>query len=104
MIFNIFVGDMDSRIKCTLVKFAGTKLSGAVDTLERKDAIQRDMNRLEMWTHANLIKFKKGKCEVLHLGWGNPKQKYRLGKEWLVSSTEEKDLGVLVDERLNMSW
>jgi len=29
--------------------------------------------------------------------------KYRLGREWLESSTEEKGLGVLVDEKLSMS-
>jgi len=32
------------------------------------------------------------------------KHKYRSGREWLESSSEEKDLGVSVDERLNMSW
>jgi len=49
------------------------------------------------------MKFNRAKHKVLHLGWSNPKQRYRLGGEWLESSSEEKDLGVSVDERLNMT-
>ena len=49
------------------------------------------------------MKFNKAKCKVLHLGKVNRKHKYRLGREWLQSSPGQKDLGMLVDERLNMS-
>lgn len=73
VLYITFVGDMDSGIEYTLSKFVDdTKLSDAVHMLEGRDAIQRNLVRLKKWSHANLMKFNQGKCEVLRWVPGNP--------------------------------
>ncbi|KAK4831965.1 LOW QUALITY PROTEIN: hypothetical protein QYF61_020348 [Mycteria americana] len=68
------------------------RLSGAVDLLEGREAIQRGLDRLKERAHANSMKFNKAKHKFLHLGQSPV-------------STEEpcgEGLGVLVDEKLDM--
>jgi len=83
VLFNIFINDISDGIECTLSKFADdTKLSGEVDTVGGRDAIQRDLNRLERWA---------GK--VLYLGRRSPRHIYSLEGTILQSSPAEKDVG-----------
>ncbi|PKU35041.1 reverse hypothetical protein [Limosa lapponica baueri] len=104
VLFHIFINILDEGTECILSKFADdTKLGGLADTPEGCATIQRDLNRLESWAEKNLMRFNKGKCKVLHLGRKNPRHQYRLEVDLPGSTTEEKDLGVLVDGRLSVS-
>jgi len=103
-VFSIFINDLDEGIKCTLSKLADdTNLGRRVILFESRKALQRGLDRLDRWAEVNCMKFNKAQYWVLYLGHNNPMQRYRLGEQWLKSHPAKKDLGVLVDSRLNIS-
>lgn len=74
-----------------------------MDVSEGRSLLQRDLDRLEEWASKNCMEFKKDKCKLLHLGQHNQRVQYRPGSVWLRNILAERDLGVLVDNKLNMS-
>ena len=50
------------------------------------------------------MKFNKAKHKVFQLGHGNFKYVYRLGNNWIESCPADKDLGIPVDGKLDMSY
>jgi len=81
VLFNIFVGDMDSGIECTLSEFDDDiKLHGAVDMLERRDAMQRDLDRLERWACVNLMKFNRCQLQGPAHGLGQSQAQIQAGQ------------------------
>lgn len=48
VLFKVFVNGLDTELKGILSKFAAdTKLGGTVNYLESKEALQRDLDKLE---------------------------------------------------------
>ncbi|CAM5146598.1 unnamed protein product [Natator depressus] len=104
VLFNIFINDLDNGIESTLIKFADdTKLGGVERALEDRIKIQNDLNKLEKWSEVDRMKFNKDKCKVLHLGRNNQLHTYKMGNDCLGKSTAKRDLGVIVDHKLDTS-
>ncbi|KAF4798507.1 RNA-directed DNA polymerase from mobile element jockey-like protein [Turdus rufiventris] len=104
VLFNIFTDDMDEGIESFISKFTDDiKLGVCVNLLEDRRVLQRDLEWLDGWEESNRMRFSKYKCLVLHFGHNNPMQHYGLGMVWLDSAQAERDLGVLVSSRMDMS-
>lgn len=84
---------------CTFMQIAyETKLGGVVDRPDVCAAVQRHADKLEKWTDKNVLK----KCQILHLGRNKPSHQDKLGPDQLESHLAERDLGILIVNKLHM--
>ena len=66
-----------------------------------KEVLQKDLNNIKAWATIWKMEFNVAKCKIMHLGRLNPGFTYSMGDTELAETTEERDLGVLVDNELH---
>ncbi|KAI8517880.1 hypothetical protein Bbelb_038970 [Branchiostoma belcheri] len=62
--------------------------------------LQADINNLAAWSKDWQLSFNIEKCKRMHIGHGNPCQEYEIQGSTLEETSEERDLGVIVDRKL----
>jgi len=68
------------------------------DGLEDIARIQQDINQLFLWSEKWQLFFNISKCKSLHLSRFNPKHVYYMNGQDIAQTSNEKDLGVTIDE------
>ena len=104
--FLMYMNDMELGLNqtSTISKFADdTKLINPVETDDDINNMQDSINHLQNWASRWQMRYNTDKCSVMHFGHQNPHHTYTLGDKQLKESTEEKDLGVLVNKSLKVA-
>ena len=103
VLFIIFINDMPDVV-CSLIQlFADdAKVFAEIQDENHHDSLQKDLVALQEWAEIWQLAFNAKKCKVMHLGKNNPKLSYSMGSERLEEVVCEKDLGVWVDNKLQL--
>ena len=110
ILFLIFINDLPLEIISLLSLFADDSkmFSRIISEKNRKgtyvngnEILQRDLDTVREWAIKWKMEFNVDKCKIMHLGRRNPKHTYNMGGSNLAVTTEERDLGVLIDDQLD---
>ncbi|KAJ7414067.1 hypothetical protein BTVI_41771 [Pitangus sulphuratus] len=100
VLFNIFINDFDVGLESMPIKFTDDTKLGAFDSLKGRETLQRDLDKLGDWAITNHMKFNRGKCQILHLGWGQPWME--VPNDWKLTNVtpsykkgQKEDLGLI---------
>ena len=110
LLFVIFINDLPEAIDCLSKMYADdTKIYQAVNNSSDAKFFQENIKLLWKWSIDWQLHFHPDKCHILHLGKTNEKHRYYMGAgddtphTHLKATTEEKDLGVIIDDQLTFS-
>ena len=103
LLFLIYINDIDECVNSKLLKFADdTKIFSVVASQNDVDKLRDDLENLCKWSNEWLMLFNIDKCKVMHIGYNNAQADYVMEGNTLNVVTEERDLGILVQN--NMKW
>lgn len=89
--------DLVGSVEETLQRFLHATKLGDVNTLNKREEIQKEQDRLEQRVEAKRMEFDREKCQDRE----NARHK-KMGEAWLGSRIHGRDLGVLVNHKLSM--
>ena len=99
--FIIFINDMPEVVHNMIALFADdAKLFSSITNVSDHEHLKQDLIQLQNWAEKWQLKFNEKKCKVMHLGRLNPGFGYDMAGIVLEETTEEKDLGVMIDHEL----
>ncbi|KAI8493269.1 hypothetical protein Bbelb_292730 [Branchiostoma belcheri] len=100
-LFVVFINDMPGTITSACHLFADdAKVFRRVNSPVEVATLQADINNLAAWSKDWQLSFNIEKCKRMHIGHGNPCQEYEIQGSTLEETSEERDLGVIVDRKL----
>ena len=103
ILFLMFIDDLDEGLTSRILKFADdSKIFRVVNGPEDRNALQEDLRRLSDWSEVWQMKFNVDKCKVMHLGLRSLHWNYSMGGKHLKEVTEERGLGVIVNNDLKV--
>ena len=101
VLFLVFINDLDEGLRSNILKFADdTKIFGTATNDGDRQIIQNDLMTLASWANTWQMEFNETKCKVMHIGRETKRWSYQMNQHILESSTEEKDLGVVISDNL----
>ena len=101
-LFVIFINDMPDEIDSVCQLFADdAKIFRGIKSSNDIYTLQEDLDKLAAWSEKWQLAFNIEKCKSLHVGVKNVHHEYHMNGKMLKQIEDEKDLGVIIDEKLD---
>ena len=101
LLFVIFINDLPDCVTSEAYLFADdTKIFRIITKQGDREELQQDLQKLDEWSKKWLLKFHL-KCKYMTIGKSNVHFNYTLQRQQLDKVQEEKDIGVIIDDKLS---